>query len=463
MNTRLNRFKWSLFFEYALATAVLVGALRLAVLTWVNGYFPQPFFFDTDDTWRDWFSTAIWAHEDGAYDSWLSIYPPLSFAFLKFVGLPSCYEYAPMATVRDCDWVGVVVMHAIYAINILLTALTFMKIDRATALARSLTLSICMPMLFGLERGNLILLCFTFVVLGFGPLLASARLRWLCVALAVNLKVYLIACVASQLLRRRWLWVEGVIIAIIGVWLVSFVIYGAGTPLDVYRNISNWAGGSTPSSILDIWYPNTYLPLRFVLGESNAPVNVILGSRVVNFALVFMPLTTHLAQVSIVFAAAITWLRPEVVPPYRLAFFGAALAMVTSETSTYTQPIVFFFVLMEPWRGWERIAALVATYILCIPGDIMISGPTRVQSFSFIGNRFVLAEYAVSLGMILRPFLFMLPAYFLSFLTIKDVWLDIRRQGWATRPRFFSDFPLLPGVAKPSRISTSQSSEPRKS
>jgi len=164
-----------------------------------------------------------------------------------------------------------------------------------------------------------------------------------------------------------------------------------------------------------------------------------------------------------VFAAAITWLRPEVVPPYRLAFFGAALAMVTSETSTYTQPIVFFFVLMEPWKGWERIAALVATYILCIPGDIMISGPTRVQSFSFIGNRFVLAEYAVSLGMILRPFIFMLPAYFLSFLTIKDVWLDIRRQGWATRPRFFSDLPLLPGVAKPSRISTSQSSEPRKS
>ncbi len=438
--------------EYLLALACVLAGLHMAWQTYEYGYFPQPFFYDTDDTWRDWFSVAIWAHEDGAYDSWGSIYPPLSFAFLKLVGLPQCYEYAPMATVRDCDWVGVVVMHTIYALNIVLTALTFLKIDRATALPRSLVISISMPMLFGLERGNLVLLCFTFVILGFGPLLASARMRWLCIALAVNLKVYLIASVVAQLLRRRWLAVEGIMVATIVVWIVSFLIYGAGTPFEVMDNIVNWATGSTPSDVLAVWYPNTYLPLKYVLAESSAPVNVLLGSSVVNAALIFIPAVTILGQGLIMLASVATWFRPEVVPLYRVSFFGAALAMITSETSTYTQPIVFFFVFMEPWKGWARPAALIVTYILCIPGDIMLSNAARVVSYSFIGQRYVIAEYSVALGMIIRPFLFMLPAYFLSVLTVKDVWSDVRNQGWSTRRRFKSDLPILPGIVRPSPL-----------
>ncbi len=449
MSAEVRSRQGGLIIEYGFALAVLLGGLRMAWLTIRDGYFPQPFFFDTDDTWRDWFSVAVWAHETGAYDSWLSIYPPLSFAFLKIVGVPGCYEYAPVTTVRDCDWIGVVALHAIFVVNIFLTARTFLKIDRRTALPRSFSLCASMPMLFGLERGNLVLLCFTFLILGFGPLVKSGRMRWIYVALAVNLKIYLIAAVATQLLRRRWLWVEGVTIAIAVIWLISYMIYGAGTPLEVYSNIVGWAGGSTPGSVLDIWYPNTYLPLRYVLNESNAPINYVLDSKVIDAAILFMPLTTHSAQAAIVLAAAITWLRPEVVPPYRLAFFGVALAMITSETSTYTQPIMFFFVFMEPWRGPGRIMAIIVCYLLCIPGDILISDKTAVISFSFIGNRYVVAEYGIALGMLLRPFLFMLPAYFLSAVTIRDVWVDVRQQGWSTRWRFRSDLPLLPGVLRP--------------
>jgi len=229
------------------------------------------------------------------------------------------------------------------------------------------------------------------------------------------------------------------------------LIYGSGSPFEVYSNIVNWATNSTPGNVLAIWYPNTFQPLEYVLGESSAPISMLIDSRVINAALILMPLTTHLAQGAILFAAAIAWLRPEVVPTYRLVFFGVELAMVTSETSTYTQPIMFLFVMMEPWKGWGRPIALITCYVLCIPGDVLISGTTNTVAYSFISGHFVIAQYGVALGMLFRPFLFMIPAYALSAVTVWDVLHDVRRQGWGERWRFRFDLPVLPRVNRPKK------------
>lgn len=435
--------------EWVMALAVLGGFIYMAVLTFVNGYFPQPFFWDADDTYRDWFSTALWAYDSGAYDTWLTVYPPLSFVILKVVSLSSCYEFAFDKTARACDWIGIIAIHLIYVVNAVLISKTMMKIDRQTALPRSFALVAGMPMIFGLERGNLILLCFTCVLLGFGPLVKSAKWRWLNVGLAVNLKIYLVAGVFIHLLKRRWRWFEGALIATIAVYLVSYGIYGAGTPVEIYDNLVNFATGSKPGSVLDIWYPNTYIPLHYVLAESDAPVNLFIGSREVNLALILIPLFSHSAQAIILAAAAATWLRPEVVPPFRLTFFAFALAMITSETSAYTQPIMILFVFMERWRGWARPAAIICCYILCIPGDIWLGAPSPTLQYSYIGGRLVFFEAGLTLGMFAKPLVFMMPAYFLGLLTIRDVWHDIRSQGWKDRWRFRHDLPLLPGVIRP--------------
>jgi len=446
LNARRSNLQW---LEWLLMIAVAAGFVRMAYLTVKLGYLPQPFFFDTDDTWRDWFSTAVYAHEGGAYDSWLSIYPPLSFVILKIVGLPRCYEFAFDKPARQCDWVGVGAIHLIYIINIILAARFFLKLDRRTALQRSFSLLVGMPMLFGLERGNLALLCFTFLLLGFGPLVKSARLRWIFVGLAINLKVYLICGVIAQLLRRRWLWLEGVLIATLGIYLITFAIYGAGTPKEIYDNIVNWSSGSTPNNPLDIWYPNTYIPLEYVLSKSTAPINYLLDSRVINFALTAIPIATHSAQAIILLASVAAWLRPEVVPVSRLTYFGLAFAMIASETSTYTQPFLFLFIFMESWKGWARPLAIAVCYILCIPGDIIIGQPAPVFEFSYIAGHYVTAEYGLSVGMLLKPFLLLVPAYSLGMLTIFDVWKDVRGQGWRDRLRFRRDRPLLPGIIAP--------------
>jgi hypothetical protein len=54
--------------------------------------------------------------------------------------------------------------------------------------------------------------------------------------------------------------------------------------------------------------------------------------------------------------------------------------------------------------------------------------------------------------MFVRPGLVILLAVFLSWVTIVEVWKDVRMQGWKDRWRFRRDWPLLPGVLRPSPL-----------
>ena len=399
-------------------------------------YLPQPFFYDTDDTFRDWFSTAIWAHEEGAYDTWLTVYPPLSFLILKVLGTPSCYEYAPWATVRDCDWVGLAALHAIYVVNAVLLSICFLRIDRKTALPRAFTITAGMPMLFGLERGNIILLCFTFMMLGYGPLLRSARLRLLFVGLAVNMKVYLIAGVLIHLVRRRWLWTELALLSTLGVYLVTYLLFGDGSPAQIVGNLINFATGTKPNQLLDFWYPNTYVALRYVLAESDAPVNNFMGSDTVDAIVLAIDISVHTAQAVILAATAAAWFRPELVTPYRLTLLGLSFAMITTETSAYTQPMLFLFVFMERWKGWLRPLAIGSVYLLCLPGDYGVGSSGAFLQYSYLWGHYVTADRFLAVGMFTRPFLLMLPSTFLGLHTILLVAKDVRAHGWQSNWRY---------------------------
>ena len=435
--------------EALLGLMVFAGFLRLAFLTIQNGYFPQPFFYEASDPWMDWFNTAWWAQNPGAYDAWNTLYPPLSFVLLRFLGQRKCYVDSPGLEVRECDWFGVVAIHSFYLIDIILVARAFYKIDPATSLPRSFAVAAGMPMLFGLERGNLLLICFACVVLGFGPLIKSARLRWFFVGLAVNLKVYVIACVAAVLLRRRWVWFEGAAITSIVVYLASYAILGSGTPQQIYTNITTWSSGFEAGSVLDIWYTNTYKPLISLLEGNSFPITAVIGSELPELGSVVLRLLMIIAQGTIIIGAAAIWLRPEAVPAYRPAMLAISLLLITSETGSYTQTLIFFFVFMERWDGLLRKSALFFTYVLCIPGDIVIEYVPSLVQFSFIAGREVIVQHGIALGMFLRPLLLMLIPCLLAIHTIVLVWNDIYMQNWRHRWRHRHDWPVLPGLIPP--------------
>lgn len=442
----------SLWVEYIFSFAIIVLIARAIWHLSTYGYLPQPFFYEPSDTFMDWFNTAYWAQDQGAYDSWRTIYPPLSFIILRGLSIGSCYQGAEGVAARDCDWLALVALHAIFLLNIILIAWAFIKIDRKTALPRTIALAVGMPMLFALERGNIVILCFSFVLLAFGPLVRAARLRWLFAGLAVNLKVYVIGAIVAQLLRRRWLWAEGAMLATVGVYILTFGILGAGTPHELYSNLNDYATGYVAAQVLDVWYSITYQPLISLLGGETFPVTGVVGSRVSEVGLVVLPAFVLAGQAALVFAAFATWLRPEVVPTFRVAAIGIVFALITSEAGGHSQIMVILFVFMERWHGVARPFAIICCYILCLPGDIPTGMIPPVFAESYLGGRPVEMHINVALGMFLRPGLLIAIAIALSATTLHDVWQDVRDQRWRDRWRFRRDVPLLPGVARPTPV-----------
>ena len=417
--------------EWLLALPVLAGIIHTIVFAWIYGYLPQPYFYEPSGTFMDFFAPATFAHQGGAYDAFQTIYPPLSFVVLKLVSWGPCYAFNASEEARSCDLYGIGSLFAIYLINTVLIALSYRKLDRGTAIPRTFALCAGLSMTYALERGNVLLWCFTCLILAYGPLVRSARVRWIFAGLAVNFKVYLIGTIFAQLLKGRWRWFEGAMIAAIIIYLVTFAIYGEGTPREIYNNITAYAGGFKAASLLDLWYPSSLKPIELLLtGRAEFPVMPSLGSQVIEVGVVVVRAFVLSVTLAIIAAAAAAWWRPQAVPMHRLVLLSMGIALINSEVGGYTHMLLIFFVFMERWRGIGRPAAIVMAYVLCIALEIPIERVPPVVRDSYLSNRMVIAEFYVGAGVLVRPVLVQLILLSLSLVTIRDAWADARRSGW---------------------------------
>jgi hypothetical protein len=418
---------------------------------WVNGYLPQPYFYDPYDLWMDWFNTGDWARDPGAYDSWGTVYAPLTFVFMKAFGFPQCYSGAGNFSAfpaRTCDWLGIVTLHGFYLLNCLLVAWTYMKSDRKTALPRAFALMAGFPMTSALERGNVIVVTFACVVLAFGPLLRSARWKWIAAGLAINFKVYAVAALFPQLLRRRWRWFEGALIAAVAIYVISYGLYGQGSPAQIYKNVVGYQNVTKPSEFLNIMHAGTYGPLHNLLTHEYFPIRTLIGSKWVELGVVVLPLFQRFVQFTVVLAAAAAWLRPEAVPMYRLTNLGLSLGLITVESGAYTYMYMIFFTFLERWKGFWVKLAIVLSYLLSIQFDLALDHAPPVVRDTFFDQSTKIVRYYITLGPFVRPGLSYLIPFALACATLGAVWADIRRQGWKGRWRYRHDAPLLVGAGE---------------
>ena len=425
------------FFAAIICVSVIYAFWHL----FTYGYLPQPFFYEPFDLWADWFNTAYWAYDHGTYDKWATLYPPLSFVFLDLFTLDHCYvlsggDFSAGLPARSCDWLGLSTIFVLYFLCAIVTARIYYKTDRRTALCRSVAIGLGWPLLDALERGNLMLASYLCFVLAFGPLVRSARLRWLFIGLAVNLKVYLISSIFPMLLKRRWLWVEGALLAVILVYLVSFAILGRGTPLEIYDNVRDWGSNET-SQVLDLWMSTTYLPLLSLIKTGNFPMMLLAGSRVTDTLETAIPGTLHLVQLIIVVAACAAWLRPASIPTTRLVALGVMMALITADSGGYTPAYYIFLVFLERWdRGFGIKWAIVVSYILSIPADIPLDQALPVVRDTYLWGMTQVVTYYVMLGPFIRPLLILSIPVALSLSTIREVWSQVREEGIMDRWRF---------------------------
>ncbi|MDG6079371.1 hypothetical protein E3U23_09215 [Erythrobacter litoralis] len=452
----IRNLRNGLLIEWALASLITVSALYSLWHLWYYSYLPQPFFYEPSDLFADWFNTSYWARDEGSYDVWATLYPPLSFVFLDIFGIDACYPrvraYDPSAglAARGCDWLGTVTLFGSFFLSGYVAWRIIRKLNTNIyrAIPRTICVAIGWPMLDALERGNLMLVAFVCFALAFGPILKSARLRWLFAGLAVNFKVYLIASIMPLLFKRKWLWVEGALIATILVYLVSFAILGRGTPIEIVTNLTSWSQLGTASP-LDMWFSTTYKAFLALLDGEVFPATLILGSQTVDRLQWILPTLLYSVQATILIAFAFAWYRPEVISHYRLVNLGTMLALITSEAGGYTPAFFTLLIMLEKWKGFGRIYCIVMCYLLAVSFDIPIDQAQPVVRDTAIRNSTVIVTFYVTIGPFIRPALILSIPFALALTTIRAVWLDIRQQGWSERWRFRNDAALLPWIRRP--------------
>jgi hypothetical protein len=400
---------------------LLMAVASVVLLVWQflrDGYLHQPFIFDTNDTFMDWFNTAYWANHPGAYDVWRSIYPPLSFVFLKLFSLGGCYADSPFHG-RDCDWLGRLALFAFYLLDIVLAWIAFSRMDRRTAWLRATAFAIGLPMLFALERGNLVVPCMTFFIIAYADL-SGPRWKALSFAMTVNFKPYLLLPVLTLAIRRQWRVLELAGIATLALYLLTWAMVGSGSMGELVGNARNWVTFVGGQVWEQIYYSTSYATLAKIQ-ESPFPILRYLPSRTVETIYWIVPIVIHSSQALALLCFVGAWLQPTALPLRRLAAIAIGASLVSQSPGGYTQIFLIFLVFLEPWRRPGPVIALICAYLLSISADWVLTGLTDVSLKSWLGGRTVSASFGLATGQFVRPGLIVLILWALALDSLAQI------------------------------------------
>ena len=407
--------------EWLFASLVLLGLAITIGRFWRDGYLPQPFYYRVSDTLMDLHGPALWANTGGAYHVWHALYPPLSFVYLKLTSLGACYASNEWAG-RDCDWLAKAVLLAVFAGNIALIWVTYRIADARTATPRAIAMALGVPMLYALERGNLLIPCFTCFALGYGDVFRRRWPRWIALALSFNFKPYLGLVALPFLVQRRWSWVMACLAFGVAIYLATLAIYGSGSPMEIIVNETRYSVAVSKGYFSDLYFATAYWPLIRLLHALPPELRLIPDGLAQALAL-GLTLALRASQAAALICLALAAWRPERTDVRRLAALVAAVAITafTTGSAGYSQIFLVFLVFFEPWTGRLRPVMLTATYILCLPLDIVLVPLIHQPAHSYLGGRTVMTDFGLSLGQLLRPGLLLVIQGALVTLNLRDI------------------------------------------
>ena len=405
---------------------VLTSVGWLAAFFAVHHYLPQPFVFDTSDTFMDWFNTAEYAHLPGAYDIWHSVYLPLSFVFLRIFTFHECY--GPPFAARDCDWLGQVSIVALYFMDCFVAFALLWRNDRRTAIPRGIAFALGFPLLFCLERGNLILAALPAFMIAYSGLTRSRFARALAIAVSINFKQYLVISSLALAVKRDWRTLELACICTVGVYLLTYALFGSGDPFQIMQNMSIFAKVVGDSFYQSSYYSTSYSTLLTIGGDALVNPREIMPSRTVDALMFGIPLLIYATQAIGAVAIAAAWVQPKCVSLPRMAALFTGVYMVTQSPTGYAFTFFVFLIFLERGRRGGQSIALLCTYIQSITYDIMLVTVFNKDTVAWLTGLTAQTNFGLAVGQLIRPGLLIITVWALAYDTITQSILAHRRQ-----------------------------------
>jgi hypothetical protein len=173
-----------LFFE-------LINVAYYAYYLSKYSYLPSPFILDKNDTFMDFYKPLYWVIKDGFYTSFKSVYPAINYFLLRIFSLGISPDQAsnPFQLRNDFPILGIIIsLIYVLIVWVVVNIGEWRKVNFSHKGLIFLACVLSVPVLFGLERGNLI-----FLALLFMALYLSASNPWvkaICLGLLINIKPY---------------------------------------------------------------------------------------------------------------------------------------------------------------------------------------------------------------------------------------------------------------------------------
>lgn len=217
------------------------------------GYLPAPFFYDSNDTFMDFFNVAYWAQRSDAFDFWRSIYFPFNLILSNFL-FGDTFGVEPKI-LRSHYYIQFAIYLSIYILSGFLIYLSVkrLKFSKGFCLLVTLAFFVSEPFWVALERGNFIVFALLFLLLrNFKKVYLDAVL----LSLAVNVKIYLLPLLFSELIRLKPIkYIYEIVIFFVTVVLFS-ILYSQpwfDSYLGNLTNFSKFGNGLLTS----LWNPNS--------------------------------------------------------------------------------------------------------------------------------------------------------------------------------------------------------------
>ena len=406
------------------ALAVTAGFAQVVYFFFTRGYLPPPFVFDTADTFMDWFHTAYWAHNEGAYTVWRTIYLPLSFVVTRLFSNPWCYDNNAFNG-RECDSYSIFVLVVGFLAAIIVSAIAFRRNDRSTWFPRSIAVALGGPLLFTLERGNVILFAYIAFVLLYGGLIRTRAGTALAAGFLVNMKVYLLLPLAAYAIKRDWRTFELAGLAALAIYLVSLTLVGAGTPFELIGNLQNWLNSFAISIWDQLVYSTTYQPyLLFDVLEY--PIRDFVDPATVDLAKSIIYYEVQASRTIALLCIVVAWFYPRAVTLQRLVFFILMQSFMGQNPGGYSITLIVFLIFLEKKRNFATMLAVACAYLVSIPSDFTIAVIFDINRLSWLSGQMVQVDYSLTIGTLIRPLVFAIMLWIMAIDTLIAVHRAVR-------------------------------------
>ncbi len=370
-----------------------------------NSYLPSPFLADKSDTFMDFYNPMYWAYESGRYTEWGSVYPPLNFLILKIISFFfDGSRYGDPSLIRENSSFVTFGFGLTYLLGLALVLKTKIWKD-FTVNEKSLiyfSMIFSTPLLFALERGNLILLVPLLLATALSEI---AFLRALSIALLINFKPYFALLLFYYIFRKN---LKGFLSCMI---IAGFIFILSGLELDknfldFFVNLFSFSKDDALFSLRDLMaMPSSVSAFSYALNNQDGAAFVaeFLGSMM--FTLIANVI--EVAKWSVLtFSLAILAVRSRLVSDAEiLSILVVVICNLGIWVGGYT--FVLYITLIPIFIKMRKKHLYIAFLTLIeMPLDLVPLFSAFIgEQYSYLSDANVNVHWVLGLGSVVRPIL----------------------------------------------------------